>query len=106
MTDKKEMSNLTMAWLLAYVGSLLGFGIWFLYKLLMSILYWLKYGKIKFVMYQPACEALGFNCYPNTGWVVINQVLEFIYAFEVAIFLFIASGLINSAIMHFTQKND
>ena len=71
----------------------LGVALWFGYKVLVSCVVWLKHGYWQFYDYQPACEGLGFSCFPNTGFVKINELLLWVYSFDITIFLTVAGIL-------------
>jgi hypothetical protein len=68
--------------------------LWFCFKVFFSFLMWLKHGYWAFYDYQPACLVLEFSCYPNTGLVKINELLAWIYGFDVTVFLFVTALLV------------
>jgi uncharacterized membrane protein len=68
--------------------------LWFCFKVFFSFLMWLKHGYWQFYDYQPACQSLEFSCFPNTGFVKINELLLWVYNFDITIFLIVAGILI------------
>ena len=60
----------------------------------------MKYGKLKFVGYQPACDYFHFNCIPSTNWVEIDKFLGSFYQFDVTLFTLICGLCIFGLLLH------
>lgn len=70
------------------IAQILTFGalMWIGLKLAIGTLEWLKNG---FWIYQhdSLCSVFDFNCFPNTGFVKINEFIGWLYAFDVEVWL-------------------
>lgn len=63
--------------------------LWVGFKILLSLLVWLKDG-FWFYEHNSLCSVFEFNCFPNTGFVKINEFTAWLYGFDVE-FWFIAA---------------
>lgn len=85
----KKLTNEVLGWAIPIYFTVILF--WFGFKVVASFFSWLKNGVWQFYDYQPACINLGFKCVPTTGFVKINEFLDWVYHFDVTIFLWAIS---------------
>lgn len=63
--------------------------LWVGAKIFISGLGWLKDG-FWFYEHHSLCSVLEFNCFPNTGFVKINQFIAWLYGFDIEFWIIVA----------------
>lgn len=89
----------------AIPASLAILGLWLGYKIMLSAIEWLRLGFWDFYDYQAACTFLGFSCFPSSGFVKIDELLRWVYNFDITVFL-IATVLLSTVFLYFLLNTD